>query len=124
VTVHYRHAEATYDGVGVRITQSRPVRLPPPSETFRGISIGGLSARWSDERGELEWTEDGRRHRVSVDDPTSMIRQMMAEGRTVEDIDIVRTDLTQVYLSIIQHREGEVRADGPSSRRWLLGGRR
>lgn len=60
VTVYFRRAEAEYDGYGIRLTQSRPVKLmPPTSETFRGVDIGSTPGRWSDERGELEWRRSG-----------------------------------------------------------------
>ncbi|MFN2488558.1 MAG: zf-HC2 domain-containing protein [Actinomycetota bacterium] len=58
VTVLYRHAEAEFDGAGIRITQARPLRLfPPTSESFAPTMVGAASGRWSHERGELEWLE-------------------------------------------------------------------
>jgi hypothetical protein len=60
VTIVYRHPQAGFDDTGVRVTQARPVDvLPPSSETFRAVAVGGVDARWSAERGELEWIEDG-----------------------------------------------------------------
>ena len=67
VTLYLRKPEATYDGFGIRITQSRPVRtLPPTSERFRAISAGALRARWSPERGELEWIDHGTLRAVAA----------------------------------------------------------
>jgi hypothetical protein len=64
VTVYFRRTEAEYDGLGIRVTQARPVALmPPTSETFHPVSVGSAQGRYSDERGELEWLE-GRTYRA------------------------------------------------------------
>jgi hypothetical protein len=56
----FRRPEVEYDGVGIRLTQVTDIRnLPPSSETFGSVSLGGIVARWSPERGELEWVEGG-----------------------------------------------------------------
>ena len=61
LTLTYSHGEMQYDGIGIRLTQSDSVDvLPPSSQQFDVISIRGRPARWSLERGELEWIEDGR----------------------------------------------------------------
>ena len=57
VVLYYRNPEAEYDGLGIRITQSRGQALPPSSENFVRVSFGGVRGRWSPERGELEWVE-------------------------------------------------------------------
>jgi hypothetical protein len=60
VVLYYRNPEAEFDGSGVRITQSKGATLPPSSELFvTDISVNGVRARWSSERGELEWRDDG-----------------------------------------------------------------
>jgi hypothetical protein len=60
VTVYYRRAEAEFDGIGIRVTQSRKVSLlPPTSENTVGVRIGSESGRWAVERGELEWIDHG-----------------------------------------------------------------
>ena len=67
VTVYYRRAQAEYDGIGVRITQARPVRLlPPTSESIRAVRIGDAEGRWAAERGELEWIDDGTYRAVAA----------------------------------------------------------
>jgi len=64
VTVYYRRPQAEYDGIGVRITQARPVRLlPPTSERTRAVRIGGVEGRWIAGRGEVEWI-DGHTYRA------------------------------------------------------------
>lgn len=60
VTLYFRHPEVDYEGSGIRITQSRPVRfLPPTSTDPMRVSIGAKVARWSAGRGELEWLDSG-----------------------------------------------------------------
>ena len=60
LTMFYRRAEAEFEGFGIRLTQARGfTSLPPSSEDLVGVSIGDLRARWSAERSELEWVEDG-----------------------------------------------------------------
>lgn len=64
LTVYFRRAEAEFDGLGIRVVQSSPVEfLPPSSEEFVEVEIGGLKGRWSAERGELEWL-DGKIYRA------------------------------------------------------------
>jgi hypothetical protein len=58
VTLYLRRPEAEFDGLGIRLVMSTPVAfLPPSSEEFVDLTIGGHGARWSAERGELEWLE-------------------------------------------------------------------
>ena len=60
LTMFYRRSEAEFEGFGIRLTQARGfTSLPPSSEDLVGVSIGDLRARWSAERSELEWVEDG-----------------------------------------------------------------
>jgi len=67
VTVYYRHAEAEYEGAGIRIVQASGVRhLLPSSEEFVDVRIDGMVGRWSPERGELEWVDDGVYRAVAV----------------------------------------------------------
>lgn len=67
VTMFFRRREADFDGLGIRVTQSRGVhQLPPSSETFRAVGIGRLSGRWSSERGELEWIDHGTYRAVAA----------------------------------------------------------
>jgi hypothetical protein len=64
--LYFRSAEAEYDGLGIRVTQTRAARLPPTSETIVGVGVGGEPARWSVERGELEWVDGGVYRAVSA----------------------------------------------------------
>jgi hypothetical protein len=60
VVLYYRNPEAEFDGSGIRITQSKGATLPPSSEVFvTDVDVSGARARWSSERGELEWRENG-----------------------------------------------------------------
>lgn len=64
--LYFRSPEAEYDGLGIRITQTRAARLPPTSETIVGVGVGGEPARWSVDRGELEWVHGGVYRAVSA----------------------------------------------------------
>jgi outer membrane lipoprotein-sorting protein len=60
LSVYYRRAQAEYDGLGIRTTQSPSVRFLPPSfEDLQPITVDGLSGRWSAQRGEVEWMDHG-----------------------------------------------------------------
>lgn len=64
LTVYYRSPEAEFEGDGIRVVQTSPMRLlPPSSEEFLNVSVDGFAARWSVERGELEWL-DGTTYRA------------------------------------------------------------
>ena len=63
----YRRAQAEFDGFGIRITQAPDIAsLPPSSENLLNVRIGDLDARWSAERSELEWIDDGVYRAVAV----------------------------------------------------------
>jgi hypothetical protein len=66
VLLYLRSPEAEYDGVGIRITQTRAATLAPTSEETVAVSVGGRPARWSVERGELEWVDAGIYRAVST----------------------------------------------------------
>lgn len=60
ISLYYRRAEIESSPVGIRITQVRDFdMLPPTSEDPVVVDIGGNVGRWSIERGELEWVDDG-----------------------------------------------------------------
>ena len=60
LSVYYRRAQAEYDGLGIRTTQSPSVRFLPPSfEDLQPVTVDGRSGRWSPERGEVEWMDQG-----------------------------------------------------------------
>jgi hypothetical protein len=60
LSVYYRRAQAEYDGLGIRTTQSPSVRFLPPSfEDLLPVTVDGRSGRWSPERGEVEWMDRG-----------------------------------------------------------------
>ncbi|HZA41575.1 MAG TPA: zf-HC2 domain-containing protein [Actinomycetota bacterium] len=64
VVLYYRNPEAEFDGSGIRITGSKGATLPPSSELFvTDVTVDGIRARWSAERGELEW-RDGAIYRA------------------------------------------------------------
>ncbi len=60
LSVYYRRAQAEYDGLGIRTTQSPSVRFLPPSfEDLQPITVDGSPGRWSSDRGEVEWMDQG-----------------------------------------------------------------
>jgi hypothetical protein len=63
----YRRAEAEFEGFGIRVTRAeRMTSLPPSSENLVNVRIGDVRARWSAERSELEWIDDGTYTAVAV----------------------------------------------------------
>lgn len=67
LTTFYRRAEAEFEGSGIRITEAPGFEsLPPSSEELTAVTIDDLRARWSAERSELEWVQDGVYRSVSV----------------------------------------------------------
>lgn len=80
-TVHYRRAEGEFDGAGIRIVQSVPIDfLPPSSEEFVEIELGRTIARWSTERGELEWIDDNVYRSIAVPSADLFTAVRIAEG--------------------------------------------
>lgn len=64
-TVIYLPSESGLEGSEIRLFQStRIAMLPPSSEDLVGVRIGGVTARWSRERGELEWIDPGGIYRA------------------------------------------------------------
>jgi hypothetical protein len=60
LSVYYRRAQSEYDGLGIRTTQSPSIPFLPPSfEDLRPVTVDGRSGRWSRERGEVEWMDEG-----------------------------------------------------------------
>jgi outer membrane lipoprotein-sorting protein len=81
VTVYFRRAEGEFDGLGLRVVQSKPVSfLPPSSEEFVEVQVGELRGRWSPERGELEWMDGTVYRAVSVPSADLYTALQIAEG--------------------------------------------
>jgi hypothetical protein len=80
-TIYYRRAEGEFDGLGIRIVQSSAVDfLPPSSEDFLEIQLEGVTARWSTERGELEWTDGDVYRAIAVPSADLYTAVRIAEG--------------------------------------------
>ena len=80
-TTYLRRAEGEFDGTGIRIVQAMPVGfLPPSSEDFVEIRVDGITARWSAERGELEWVDEATYRAVSVPSADLYTAVRIAEG--------------------------------------------
>jgi outer membrane lipoprotein-sorting protein len=67
VTTYFRRSEAEYEGFGIRVVSTEGVDfLPPSSEEFVNVRVDGSVGRWSFERSELEWIDDGTYRSVAV----------------------------------------------------------
>ena len=67
LTLSYRRSEADFDPSGIRITQSPATELlPPSSEDMDPLALRGTTARWSAERAEVEWIENGAYRAVAA----------------------------------------------------------
>ncbi len=67
LTLSYRRSEAEFDPAGIRITQSPATELlPPSSEDMDPLALRGTTARWSAERAEVEWIENGAYRAVAA----------------------------------------------------------
>jgi hypothetical protein len=59
-TLTYLRPGSELDGTGIRLHQSEDTGLPPPLDLeVIGVEVRGLAGRYSAERGELEWIENG-----------------------------------------------------------------
>jgi hypothetical protein len=59
-TLHYLRPGSELDGTGIRLYQSGGDALPPPLDLeVLGVEVRGIAGRYSAERSELEWVEDG-----------------------------------------------------------------
>ena len=60
ITSYLSRAESEYDGFGIRIVETEPARrLAPSAEQFVEVTVGNVRGRWSAERAELEWIDNG-----------------------------------------------------------------
>ena len=66
-TAYYRGNEIEYDGLGIRITQSRGVDLLPPSpDAAVELEVAGQTVRWFPRRGEIDWIDQGVYRAISA----------------------------------------------------------
>jgi hypothetical protein len=60
VTLRYLRPGSELDGMGIRLYQSENAGLPPPLDLeVVGVTVRGIPGRYSAERSELEWVEEG-----------------------------------------------------------------
>lgn len=60
LSILYSGSQSTPEGAQIRLFQSvRVAQLPPSSEDLVAVDVDGSPGRWSMERGELEWIDDG-----------------------------------------------------------------
>lgn len=59
-TIYFRRPGAEFDGVGIRLHQSRGTDLPPPMDPdVLAVRVRGEVGRYVPTRSELEWVENG-----------------------------------------------------------------
>ena len=76
-TLHYLRPGSELDGLGIRLYQSRGAELPPPLDLeVVGVRVRGVAGRYSAERAELEWVENGvyRSLRAAALDLAGLVR--------------------------------------------------
>ena len=66
--MYFRRRGLEPDGVGVRVHAATGEELPPPVEPDTlSVSFGDTIARYTPERSELEWIDDGVYRSVTAD---------------------------------------------------------
>jgi hypothetical protein len=81
LSAYYRASESEFDGFGIRLVQSRPAEmLPPSSAQYLTVAIGDGVGRWSSERGELEWVAGGVYRSVAAPSFGLPVALAIAEG--------------------------------------------
>lgn len=81
ITVYFRHPEAEFEGEGIRLVQTLGIEfLPPSSEEFLELELDAGRARWSTERGELEWIDGDVYRAVAVPSGDLATAVAIAEG--------------------------------------------
>jgi ABC-2 type transport system ATP-binding protein len=77
-----------------------------------------LSARSSSYR--VSWVQDGRRHEVVTDDPTSLLHQLTGDalerGEQLEGLSVTRPSLEDVYLDLTADEESAARVPEKATR--------
>lgn len=67
LTVYYRRPDSAAGSTDIRVVHAPGYSvLPPTSENLVSVKIGGLRARWSPQRSELEWLDGSTYRAVSV----------------------------------------------------------
>jgi ABC-2 type transport system ATP-binding protein len=79
---------------------------------------GELSARGSSYR--VSWLQDGQRHELVTDDPTSLLHQLTGDalerGERLEGLSVTRPSLEDVYLDLTADEESAARVPEKAAR--------
>ena len=92
LTTHYLDEAAQLaDRVGV-LAEGRLVEVAPPDE------LGGALRRVT----TVTWTEDGARRAVRTEEPSAVLRDLLAAHREVPGLSVTRPGLEDVYLQLVE----------------------
>jgi ABC-2 type transport system ATP-binding protein len=92
LTTHYLDEAAQLaDRVGV-LAAGRLVEVAPPDE------LGGALRRVA----TVTWTEDGARRSVRTEEPSAVLRDLLAVHREVPGLSVTRPGLEDVYLQLVE----------------------
>jgi hypothetical protein len=86
VTLYFRREGTEPDGIGVKLHQTRAAGLPPPMDPgVLVLSLRGSTARYSPERGELEWIQRGVYR--SLTGPSVDLRTLLDVARSLQRLE-------------------------------------
>jgi ABC-2 type transport system ATP-binding protein len=92
LTTHYLDEAAQLaDRVGV-LASGRLVEVAPPDE------LGGALRTVT----TVAWTEDGARRQVRTEEPSAVLRDLLAAHREVPGLSVTRPGLEDVYLQLVE----------------------
>ena len=62
-------------------------------------------ARLTGTDAEVTWRRDGERHSHHTSEPTAFVRELFARGGDVQDLDVRRGGLEEVYMTVVREAE-------------------
>jgi ABC-2 type transport system ATP-binding protein len=74
------------------LAEGRLVEVAPPDE------LGGALRRVT----TVTWTEDGARRAVRTEEPSAVLRDLLAAHREVPGLSVTRPGLEDVYLQLVE----------------------
>ncbi len=96
LTTHYLDEAAQLADRAVVITRGHVVAEGPIDE------LGGEDARIP----TVTWRDAGRRHEVRTAEPSSLVAQLHATQGELDDLQVLRPSLEDIYLDLVREDEG------------------